>query len=212
MLKYIKIYEDFDLDKFLEDPDSEFHDDSDPEIQEGDWVISYRGLGQVLSINGDTAKVQLISGARAIFNVPVGMLTKTTKEEAIERAKNLPNTKKELSGMISELDKILSASVSIDDETGEEMFTGSIDKSIEYLEDFLVEIISLRNKDPFCPYYTEYSSFISRVSEICFLILDNIKSQMEFTNRKISSREMSELQTKKKKMEAIQDKYFEISD
>ena len=84
-MKHIKIYEDFDLEKFLEDPNSEFHDDSNPEIEIGDWVTSYRGPGQLLSINNDIARVQLISGSSAIILVPFSALNKITKAEADQR-------------------------------------------------------------------------------------------------------------------------------
>ena len=49
-MKHLKIYEDFDLDKFLEDPEGNIHDDNDPEIGPGDWITSYRGVGLVLEM------------------------------------------------------------------------------------------------------------------------------------------------------------------
>jgi len=40
------------------DPESQFHDDSDPNILEGDWVTSYRGPPKFLSHYNGIAKVQ----------------------------------------------------------------------------------------------------------------------------------------------------------
>jgi len=52
-MKHVKLFEDFDLDRFLQDPDSEFAKNEDnPELEPGDWVESYRGPGQLLSIDG----------------------------------------------------------------------------------------------------------------------------------------------------------------
>ena len=51
-MKHVKLFEDFDLDKFLQDPDAEFAKNEDsPELEPGDYVDTYRGHGQLLSID-----------------------------------------------------------------------------------------------------------------------------------------------------------------
>lgn len=208
-MKHIKIYEDFDLDKFLEDPNSEFHDDSNPEIEIGDWVTSYRGPGQLLSIKNDIARVQLISGSSAIILVPFSALNKITKAEAAKISKDLPDTQREIKKMATDMEAIMKASVSDDEETGEEIFTGNLEKTVAYLEDFLVDMIDLKNKDPYSPYYKEYGSFTSQLTSICYLLLDFIGKNIESMP---NSTESNSLKNYRSRIEKIQDKFFEISE
>jgi len=44
-MRYLILFEDFDLDKFLSDPEDYFRDNED-EISIGSYVNSYRGEGQ----------------------------------------------------------------------------------------------------------------------------------------------------------------------
>ena len=203
------MFEDFDLDKFMEDPDSGFHDDDKSEIEDGDWVNSYRGPGQLLSVRNEIAKVQLISASSAIVSVPVSALTKITKEEALKLRRDLPDTKKEISRMTQEMGSIVKASVEEDDETGEEIFTGNLENVVSYLEDFLVDLIDLKNKDPYSPYYSEYGTFTSHLANLCFLILDYVGKSMESTD---DPSELAKLKKFQLRVEKIQDKFFEISE
>ncbi len=197
------------MEKFLEDPNSEFHDDSNPEIEIGDWVTSYRGPGQLLTINNDIARVQLISGSSAIVLVPFSALSKITKEQAAKISKDLPDTQKEIKKMSTDMEAIMKASVSDDEETGEEIFTGNLDKTLAYLEDFLVDMIDMKNKDPYSPYYKEYGVFTSQLTGICYLILDFIGKSMESTS---NPSELASLKSYRSRLEKIQDKFFEISE
>ena len=207
-MKYVKLFEDFDLDKFMEDPESQFHDDSDPNIVEGDWVTSYRGPAKFLSVSGDMAKVELINGPRSIVSVPFEFLTKITKEEALKLSRNKVDAKKELTQMNQEMEAVLKAAISEDDETGDEIFTGNLDKVISYLEDFLVDLIDLRNRDSYSPYYTEYGTFTSNLANLCYLMIDRIDMDIQNSG---SQSQIAELNNLKRKIETIQDKFFEIS-
>jgi hypothetical protein len=208
-LKHVKLFEDFDLDKFMEDPESQFHDDSDPNIVEGDWVTSYRGPAKFLSLTNGMAKVQLINGPGSVVSVPYDALTKINKEEALKMSRNMINAKDELDKMDSEMDSILSASVGEDDETGDEIFTGNEEKTVSYLEDFLVDLIDLKNKDPYSPYYTEYGKFTSKLATLCYLLIDHIGRNLDSSS---NPSEIGRLKNLKHKVEVIQDKFFEISE
>jgi hypothetical protein len=208
-LKHVKLFEDFDLDKFMEDPESQFHDDSDPNIVEGDWVTSYRGPAKFLSLTNGMAKVQLINGPGSVVSVPYDALTKINKEEALKMSRNMINAKDELDKMGSEMDSILSASVGEDDETGDEIFTGNEEKTVSYLEDFLVDLIDLKNKDPYSPYYTEYGKFTSKLATLCYLLIDHIGRNLDSSS---NPSEIGRLKNLKHKVEVIQDKFFEISE
>lgn len=208
-MKHVKLFEDFDLDKFMEDPESQFHDDSDPNIVEGDWVTSYRGPAKFLSLTNGMAKVQLINGPGSVVSVPYDALTKINKEEALKMSRNMINAKEELDRMNSEMDSILKASIGEDDETGDEIFIGNEERTISYLEDFLVDLIDLKNKDTYSPYYTEYGKFTSQLATLCYLLLDHIGRNIDSSN---NSSEMGRLKNLKNKVEVIQDKFFEISE
>jgi hypothetical protein len=204
------LFEDFDLDKFLEDPESQFHDDSDPNIVEGDWVTSYRGPGKFLSlVSRDMAKVQLINGPQSVVTVPFEMLQKITKEEALKMSREMPDTKREISAMNKDMEAILKASVSEDDETGEEVFVGDLNKTISYIEDFLIDLIDLKNKDSYAPYYTEFSNFISGITTLCFQMLDYIQKRKEILG---PGPELENLKREESRIEVIQDKFFDVSD
>lgn len=208
-MKHIRIFEDFDLDKFMEDPESQFHDDSDPNIIEGDWVTSYRGPAKFLSLSNGMAKVQLINGPGSVVSVPYDALTKINKEEALKMSRNMINAKEELDRMNSEMDSILKASIGEDEETGGEIFIGNDEKTVSYLEDFLVDLIDLKNKDTYAPYYTEYGKFTSQLASLCYLLLDHIGRNIDSSN---NSSETGRLKNLKNKVEVIQDKFFEISE
>ena len=208
-MKHIRIFEDFDLDKFMEDPESQFHDDSDPNIIEGDWVTSYRGPAKFLSLSNGMAKVQLINGPGSVVSVPYDALTKINKEEALKMSRNMINAKEELDRMNFEMDSILKASIGEDEETGEEIFIGNDEKTVSYLEDFLVDLIDLKNKDTYAPYYTEYGKFTSQLASLCYLLLDHIGRNIDSSN---NSSEIGRLKNLKNKVEVIQDKFFEISE
>ena len=208
-MKHVKLFEDFDLDKFMEDPESEFHDDSDPNIVEGDWVTSYRGPAKFLSLSNGMAKVQLINGPGSVVSIPYDALTKINKEEALKMSRNMIDAKSELERMISEIDQILKASVEEDEETGDEIFIGNEERTVSYLEDFLVDLIDLKNKDTYVPYYTEYGNFLSQLASLCYLLLDHIGRGMDSSG---NPSEISRLKNLKNKVEVIQDKFFEISE
>jgi hypothetical protein len=111
--------------------------------------------------------------------------------------------------MNSEMDSILKASIGEDEETGEEIFIGNDEKTVSYLEDFLVDLIALKNKDTYAPYYTEYGKFTSQLASLCYLLLDHIGRNIDSSN---NSSETGRLKNLKNKVEVIQDKFFEISE
>jgi hypothetical protein len=155
------------------------------------------------------AKVQLINGPASVVSVPYDALTKINKEEALKMSRNMINAKEELDRMNSEMDSILKASIGEDDETGDDIFIGNEERTISYLEDFLVDLIDLNNKDTYAPYYTEYGKFTSQLATLCYLLLDHIGRGMDSSG---NPSEISRLKNLKNKVEIIQDKFFEISE
>ncbi len=193
-MRHIKIYESFNLEDFMKDPDSFFHNDDSPEIEIGDYVNSYRGVGQVLSMEGDFVKVQLIDGPKTIVRVPRELILKVSKADALQISQSLTNTRSELDLLSSDLQDYLDTMVSTDDEETKEIITGDVEASVKYLEDILIDVIGLQKKDSYTTSYPQYSQLVSLIATFAHLILE--------------STDDSDVQ---KKVDVILDKFYEIS-
>ena len=193
-MKHIRLFENFDLDSFMKDPESYFHNDDSPEIEEGDYVSSYRGVGQVLSMDGDFIKVQLIDGPKSIVRVPRELVLKVAKADALQIAQSLTNTRRDLEELSEDLQDYLETMVSTNDEETKEIITGDLESSVKYLEDILIEVIGLQKKDSYTTSYPQYSNLVSLIATFAHLILE--------------STEEEEIQ---KRVDVILDKFYEIS-
>jgi hypothetical protein len=172
-MKYLKVYEDFDLDKFLEDPEGNIHDDSDPEIGPGDWITSYRGIGQVLEMprsqNG-LLKVQLVNSAKSIIQVPLEMATKIKKEEAEIASSRIPQTVKDLEEISENLDLYSESIGAYEDNPS----INDPESAVDFLEEILIKLIELKKKDPYTIYHKEYSNIIMNFGNLVDVIMDSI--------------------------------------
>lgn len=174
-MKHIRIYEDFDLDKFLEDPEGNIHDDDDPEINPGDWITSYRGIGQVLempkSSNG-LIKVQLVNSAKSIIQVPLELSTKIKKEEAEISLSRIPHTTKELEEISNDLDSYSEAIGAYEDDR-----INDPESAVDFLEEVLIKLIELKQKDPYTIYHKEYSSVLITFGNLVDVITSSTDDQ-----------------------------------
>ena len=175
-MKHIRIYEDFDLDKFLEDPEGNIHDDDDPEIGPGDFITSYRGIGQVLempkSSNG-LIKVQLVNSSKSIVQVPLELSTKIKKEEAEIASSRTPQTTKELEEISNDLDSYSEA-------IGAYEYDPSIndpESAVDFLEEVLIKLIELKQKDSYTIYHKEYSSVLITFGNLVDVIMSSTDDQ-----------------------------------
>jgi hypothetical protein len=193
-MKHVRLYDNFDLEAFMEDPESYFHDDSSPEIVEGDYVNSYRGVGQVLSMDNDFIKVQLIDGPKSIVRVPRELVTKIAKADAMQIAQALTNTRKELEVLSSDLQDYLDTMASADDEETKEIISGDIEASVNYLESILIDVIGLQKKDSYTTSYPQYSQLVSIIATFAHLILETTEDDVI-----------------QKRVDSILDKFYEIS-
>jgi hypothetical protein len=171
-MKHLKIYEDFDLDKFLEDPAGNIHDDSDPDIGPGDWITSYRGIGQVLempkSSNG-LIRVQLVNSAKSIVQVPLELATKIKKEEAEIASSRIPQTTKELEEISNDLDSYSEAIGAYEDNPS----INNPESATDFLEEVLIKLIELKQKDSYTIYHKEYSSVIITFGNLVDVIISS---------------------------------------
>jgi len=193
-MKHISLYENFDLDAFMKDPESYFHNDDSPEIEIGDYVSSYRGVGQVLNMDGDFVKVQLIDGPKSIVRVPRELVIKVAKADALQIAQSLTNTRQELDELASDLQDYMDTMVSTNDDETKEVISGDLEASVKYLEDILIDVIGLHKKDSYTTSYPQYSQLVSLVAIFAHLILE--------------STEDDSIQNK---VDVILDKFYEIS-
>lgn len=171
-MKHVRLYEEFDVERFMDNPEEYFHDDESKEIEEGDYVNSYRGSGRVLKIGPVFMEVQLFDGVSSIVKVPKEMAKKITKKEAIEISKALPKTKKELAEMSEQMTGFLESVVE-EDEEGNEVIKGNLEGAIKYLEDILVDIIYLSDKDGYTTYYPEFANLVSGVASLAHTIIES---------------------------------------
>lgn len=184
-MKYIKLFEDFDLDKFLEDPNSQMGNPDSPEIEAGDWVKSYRGIGQVLDMDEDFYKVQLTGSKEAIVKVPKFAATKVSRPEK----EDYGNTIDRLNDLVGSLDEYIQA---LAPEEGEESINNP-ESVLDYIEqEVLLELISIAKKDPDTGTYGEFDQVVTRVALLIDLI---IEADAELMQRAV----------------AIQDKFYEMA-
>jgi len=175
-MKHIRVYEDFDLDKFLEDPEGNIHDDDDPEINPGDWITSYRGIGQVLempkSSNG-LIKVQLVNSEKSIVQVPLELSTKIKKEEAEIASSRTPQTTKELEEISNDLDSYSEAIGAYEDNPS----INDPESAVDFLEEVLIKLIELKQKDSYPIYHKEYSSVLITFGNLVDVIMSSTDDQ-----------------------------------
>lgn len=193
MLEHIVLYENFDVEKFMENPEEFFHNDQSSEIEIGDYINSYRGSGQVVNIGPMYLEVKLFDGASSTVKVPKDMAKKITKKEALDLSKDLPNTKRELEQMSQEILNYLDSVIEIED--GKDVIKGNVESAVKFLEDLLVDVIMLSNKDGYTSYYPEFANVISGVAGIAHSIYDSTNDD-----------------SLKTKVDKILDKFYELSD
>ena len=160
-MKHVKLFEDFDLDRFLQDPDSEFAKNEDnPELEPGDWVESYRGNGQLLSIDGEFARVKLTGSRETIAKVPVFALKKIKKSSVNTEMPDTQGELRQIADQVAQYVNILDG----DDDLDSEMSSVNPDAVVNFLQDILIDIISISRKDPdatLSPEYREMGAGIS---------------------------------------------------
>lgn len=171
-MKHVKLYEEFDLDRFLENPEKELADDNSPEINVGNYVDSYRGKGQVLDIDSDFAKVELHNSKGQIVKVPVFALTKISHDDLTST--EVGDSQAELADLVSQArqyNDYLDSTEDYDNTEDEEsdVYSASqvnFDTLLAFIQDTVVEVISIKNNDSAYDTYSEYHELINLVGSI----------------------------------------------
>ena len=184
-MKYIKLFEAFDLDKFLDDPDSQMGNPNSPEIEIGDWTKSYRGVGQVYDIEDDYYVIQLSGSKRQLVKVPKFAVTKVGKPDS----EDYGNSIEQMNDLIQTLEDYIQA-LAPDDESERINNPESI---VDYIEsEVLLELISIVRKDPDAATYGEFDQIVTRVALLIDLAIEADSDLME-------------------RAVAVQDKFYELS-
>ena len=137
--KYVKIFEEFDVNRFLDDPEAELAKDAESsEIGEGDYVESYRGKGKVIEIVGDFARLQLDGADGRIIKVPIFSLKKSTESGETVDYQLIRNEISELTDKITSFVSYLE-----EDPTAIDLHNAE-----DLLSNTLVDVISLQKQDP----------------------------------------------------------------
>lgn len=159
-MKHVKLFEDFDPFQFIENPEAELQkQESNPEIQEGDYVDTYRGKGRVISIDGDFSRIQLTDLSKAVIKVPTEMMKK------IKKADVLPDSPK----IIDELRTILDAAKNYNNSIEDTELVNNADALIGFLEETLTDVISLHKADRSIVRTEEYDELISEVARLVYI-------------------------------------------
>jgi hypothetical protein len=187
-MRHIKIYEDFDLDKFLEDPSREIHGDDDV-IDIGSYVNSYRGPGQVIDLDGNFWVIQPIgSSSDRSFRIPKESAEKMKLEDAqklVSASSSASNTKAEIDKINSDVEDFMEGSIS--DEDGEWKYRGNLNTAIEFIEEIVVDLYSLNKRDSNMKFTDSFAKLISNLA----ILFDNIveasedKAEMEDTIKRL---------------------------
>lgn len=172
--KYIKLYEEFDLDQFLANPSANFGNSAEGEIEEGDWVKSYRGTGMVLKMNDEFAMVALKGSKGNVVKVPVFSLTKITRPEGSEP--------KDTADRLAAMAQTLGEYVAVIQGDEESEFVNNPDSVLDYIEtEVLLDVINLIKADPDAASYPEYDDIVSKVA----LLLDLVRHTDPSTDERV---------------------------
>ena len=159
-MKYIKIYEDFDLDKFMQDPEAEFRKNEDnPEIEPGDYVTSYRGPGQVIDIDDDFIKIELLDSSKKIVRVPKDLVSKTKKKDVYHDNKSHADQIAEIGEQVRQYAEIISPD-------GEDPMNVNAEAMANFIEDTLIEVLSMYKKDKNVTYLPGYDKVVTGIALI----------------------------------------------
>lgn len=176
-MKYIKLFEEMELvqrDDFQ--PETPSHN-----FKEGDLVDSYRGKGTIIELGEDFAKVQLKNSKDQVVRVPLFALTPI--EQADLDQLNIRDTQAELSELVGSAqhyyDYIKSSAEYADSD--EEMFAQiNVDSVLDFIEEALIEVLSIRRNDNAVSDYDEYHTLINLLATLADLV---VSAKPEYTDR-----------------------------
>jgi hypothetical protein len=182
IMRHLKIYEDFNLDDFLENPDKYVHDEENPNIEIGSYVETYRGPGQIIDTDRNFWVVRLIDKSQSVIKVPKETVTKKMKLEDVNRLKKYSSgvkTDEELKSICDDLEAYIEANIEDDPEEGVKL-NFKIARSFEIIEEILVDLIAINKSDSSMTSKENYGRLLSYLAFLfdCMMEVSNESSEV----------------------------------
>lgn len=169
-MKYVKLFEEYEGEIGLSERPGK---DPNPNgIQVGDTVSSYRGMGEVISIDGETAQVKLHTSGQETVSIPLFSLDRVEKERV--ESHRIRKTQEELSTILNNLRERYAyleneAEYCEDDEEFESRV--NFEKLYELLEETLIEVMAIVKNDASAFSYREYAEVATGFSMLADILV-----------------------------------------
>ena len=176
-MKHLIIFENFDLDKFLSNPGDYIHDEME-EVGVGSYVETYRGKGQIIGETPEFWILDPMDSSGKNFKVPKDLVTKLNSDEVKDiksKSSSSENTKNELQNLSDSIEDFMETSVS--DEDGEFKYRGNIQTALDFINDIVVDLVSLHGRDQNMKYYKEFDQTVSLIAILADNILESSTNQ-----------------------------------
>lgn len=176
-MKHLIIFENFDLDKFLSNPGDYIHDEME-EVGVGSYVETYRGKGQIIGETPEFWILDPMDSSGKNFKVPKDLVTKLSSDEVKDiksKSSSSENTKNELQNLSDSIEDFMETSVS--DEDGEFKYRGNIQTALDFINDVVVDLVSLHGRDQNMKYYKEFDQTVSLIAILADSILESSTNQ-----------------------------------
>lgn len=176
-MKHLIIFENFDLDKFLSNPGDYIHDEME-EVGVGSYVETYRGKGQIIGETPEFWILDPMDSSGKNFKVPKDLVTKLNSDEVKDiksKSSSSENTKNELQNLSDSIEDFMETSVS--DEDGEFKYRGNIQTALDFINDVVVDLVSLHGRDQNMKYYKEFDQTVSLIAILADSILESSTNQ-----------------------------------
>lgn len=178
-MKHLIIFENFDLDKFLSNPGDYIHDEME-DVGVGSYVETYRGKGQIIGETPEFWILDPMDSSGKNFKVPKDLVTKLSSDEVKDiksKSSSSENTKNELQNLSDSIEDFMETSVS--DEDGEFKYRGNIQTALDFINDVVVDLVSLNGRDQNMKYYKEFDQTVSLIAILADNILESSTNQDE---------------------------------
>lgn len=169
-MKNLILFENFDLDKFLNNPGEYIHGDSE-EIGVGTYIDSYRGKGQILDETPEFWIIEPMDSSGSRVKVPKDLVVKIPADDIGSITSGMSsreNTKNEINNFSDSIEEFMETSVT--DEDGEFKYRGNLKTAMDFMNEIVVDIVSLSKRDPNMKNYKEFDRLVSLIA----ILADNV--------------------------------------
>ena len=164
MKRYIKVFESFE-EEFQPEFTLTTREPTERPAYDfgiGDHVTSYRGIGEIVGIEGDFAKVKLHNSKNNIASVPLSSLNKIDKSQI--DAHTVRDTQRDLKAMLGQVQDYYGyLQTEADYADSDEDLASRInsEKLYAFLEEVLIDVMAMFRNDNSTREYIEYSELVS---------------------------------------------------